>query len=75
MDAEIKVKAPYGCVIAEHFVSVGQEVAAGQDILMVDAMKMYNPVPTPEGGTVTWLETPGVCVEEGATIAIVARRS
>ena len=75
MPAVINVPAPYGCVVAEHFVSVGQEGEAGQDIVMIEAMKMYNPVATPEAGTVTWLETPGVCAEEGATIAIIARRS
>ncbi len=38
---------------AAPFVSVGSKVAAGDTILIVEAMKVMNPITAPTGGTVT----------------------
>ena len=38
---------------APHFVSVGQQVAAGQTVLMIEAMKTFNQIKAPKAGTVS----------------------
>ena len=36
-----------------NFVSVGDKVAAGQTLLIIEAMKTFNPIKAPKAGTVT----------------------
>ena len=38
---------------AQPFVSVGDKVQAGQTLVIVEAMKVMNPIPAPRAGTVT----------------------
>ncbi|MSP00816.1 MAG: acetyl-CoA carboxylase biotin carboxyl carrier protein [Acetobacteraceae bacterium] len=38
---------------AANFVSVGQQVAAGQILLLIEAMKTFNQIKAPKAGTVT----------------------
>jgi len=38
---------------ATPFVSVGDKVQAGQTLVIVEAMKVMNPIPAPRAGTVT----------------------
>ena len=38
---------------AAHFISVGDKVQAGQTLMIVEAMKVMNPIPAPRAGTVT----------------------
>jgi acetyl-CoA carboxylase biotin carboxyl carrier protein len=38
---------------AAHFVSVGQQVTAGQTLLLIEAMKTFNQIKAPKAGTVT----------------------
>jgi acetyl-CoA carboxylase biotin carboxyl carrier protein len=38
---------------AKEFVTVGQQVQAGDTLLIVEAMKVMNPITAPHGGTVT----------------------
>src|SRR5579875_981154 len=45
---------------AKRFVSAGEQVTAGQTLLIVEAMKTMNPVPAPKAGTVI-----KVLVEDG----------
>jgi acetyl-CoA carboxylase biotin carboxyl carrier protein len=35
------------------FVSIGDKVSAGQTLLIIEAMKTFNPIKTPKAGTVT----------------------
>jgi acetyl-CoA carboxylase biotin carboxyl carrier protein len=35
-----------------NFVSVGDKVAAGQTLLIIEAMKTFNPIKAPKAGTV-----------------------
>ncbi len=35
------------------FVSIGDKVAAGQTLLIIEAMKTFNPIKAPKAGTVT----------------------
>ena len=52
-----------GTVTAVH-VAVGDEVAAGQPVLVLEAMKMQHTVAAPTAGTVTEID-----VETGAQVA------
>ncbi|HYS77784.1 MAG TPA: acetyl-CoA carboxylase biotin carboxyl carrier protein subunit, partial [Candidatus Dormibacteraeota bacterium] len=50
----------------------GQEVTAGQGVVVVEAMKMENELPAPKGGRVTRIRVrPGDTVEAGAGLFTV----
>ncbi|MDQ1038479.1 acetyl-CoA/propionyl-CoA carboxylase biotin carboxyl carrier protein [Streptomyces sp. V3I8] len=54
-------------------VAVGDEVAAGQSLLVVEAMKMEHVIAAPHAGTVTELDvSPGTTVAMDQTLAVVA---
>ena len=56
-------------------VAVGDEVTAGQSLLVVEAMKMEHVVAAPHAGTVTELDvTPGTTVAMDQVLAVVAPR-
>ncbi|MEU0741820.1 biotin carboxylase N-terminal domain-containing protein [Streptomyces sp. NPDC006134] len=56
-------------------VAVGDEVAAGQSLLVVEAMKMEHVVCAPHAGTVTELDvTPGTTVAMDQVLAVIAPR-
>src|SRR5579871_1258580 len=48
---------------APTFVSVGARVEAGQTLLLIEAMKTFNPIVAPKSGTVT-----KILVESGDTV-------
>ncbi|MBN8848872.1 MULTISPECIES: acetyl-CoA carboxylase biotin carboxyl carrier protein [unclassified Sphingomonas] len=48
---------------AAHFVSIGKQVKAGDTLLIVEAMKVMNPIVAPAGGTVK-----AVLVENGQPV-------
>jgi len=48
---------------ADPFVRVGQKVSAGDTVLIVEAMKVMNPITAPDAGTVT-----AILVEDGQPI-------
>lgn len=53
-------------------VSVGQQVAEGETLVILESMKMEIPVEAPAGGTVTALNVQeGGVVQEGDVIAVV----
>ncbi len=45
------------------FVSVGQQVTAGQTLLLIEAMKTFNQIKAPKAGTVT-----AILVQNGAPV-------
>ncbi len=52
--------------------TVGQAVAQGQTVLLIEAMKTFNQIKAPRAGTVTRvLVTPGAPVEYGEPLLIV----
>jgi len=54
------------------FVSVGQTVAAGQTLLLIEAMKTFNQIRAPKAGTVTRiLVSSGAPVEYGEALLIL----
>jgi acetyl-CoA carboxylase biotin carboxyl carrier protein len=48
---------------AAPFVTIGQQVAAGQTLLLIEAMKTFNQIKAPKAGTVT-----AVLVQSGAPV-------
>ena len=57
---------------ADPFVKVGDTVAAGQTLLIVEAMKTMNQIPSPRAGTVTQiLVEDGQPVEYGEPLVII----
>ncbi|GAA0647151.1 acetyl-CoA carboxylase biotin carboxylase subunit [Streptomyces thermocarboxydovorans] len=54
-------------------VAVGDQVAAGQSLLVVEAMKMEHVISAPHAGTVTELDvTPGTTVAMDQVLAVIA---
>jgi len=57
---------------AAAFISVGQQVAEGDTLLIVEAMKTMNHIPAPKSGTVKRiLVEDGAAVEFGSPLAII----
>lgn len=48
----VDVKAPMPGKILEVLVNVGDQVAEDDELIMLEAMKMENPIYAPAGGTV-----------------------
>jgi len=58
---------------AAAFVKVGDRIAKGQTILIIEAMKVMNPIPAPHAGTVTEiLVQDGQPVEFGEPLMVIA---
>lgn len=57
---------------ADVFVTAGQAVKEGQTLMLIEAMKTFNPVKAPRSGTlVSLLVSDGSAVEYGETLAII----
>jgi len=70
---EIKIVTEVAGRICSTPVQVGGTVADGDDVVVVEAMKMEIPVPSPASGTITSLLVKlDDVVAEGQAIAIVA---
>jgi propionyl-CoA carboxylase alpha chain len=60
-----------GAVVAVH-VAAGDQVSAGQQLLVLEAMKMQHPVVAPASGVVRYLEVaPGQQVDAGTVLAVI----
>ena len=67
------IKAPMPGNINAVKVTVGQAVKKGDNLLILEAMKMENPIPAPKDGTITSiLVDKGATVESGAVLATIA---
>jgi acetyl-CoA carboxylase biotin carboxyl carrier protein len=57
---------------AAPFITIGQSVAAGQTLLLIEAMKTFNQIKAPQSGIVTRiLISPGSPVEYGEPLLII----
>ena len=63
--------APIPGKIVRVLVAAGQEVKAGQGLLVIEAMKMQNEIRSPKSGTVEKLAREGQTVNAGEVLAIV----
>jgi biotin carboxyl carrier protein len=63
--------APMPGKIVRVLVEAGQQVNAGQGLLVIEAMKMQNEIRSPKSGTVEKLAREGQTVNAGEVLAIV----
>lgn len=69
----VKVNAPMPGTVVQVLVHEGDEVAAGQAILIVEAMKMQNEINAPAAGKVQKLTVkPGMAVEARQPLCVIA---
>ena len=72
VDAAGAVKAPMPGLIIRYEVEVGQQVKAGDTVVILEAMKMESALPTPTDGTVKELRfKPGDRVAKDDVLAII----
>jgi biotin carboxyl carrier protein len=70
---EIAIKAPMPGLIAAVTVTEGQEVAAGQTVVILESMKMQNELRTTRGGIVQRIQVqPGQSVEQNKVLVTIA---
>jgi biotin carboxyl carrier protein len=68
----LTVVAPMPGKIVRLLVAVGDTVAAGQGLLVIEAMKMQNEVKSPKAGVVVALEArEGATAAAGETLAVI----
>jgi biotin carboxyl carrier protein len=72
LDGEQRITAPMPGRIVRVLVKAGDEVAARQGLVVVEAMKMENELTSPKGGRVREVSvTEGMSVESGRLLVIV----
>lgn len=70
--ARAQIVAPMPGKIVRVLVEAGQQVEAGQGVVVVEAMKMQNEMKSPKDGTVAELRAePGATVNAGDVLAII----
>ena len=73
-EGETLVTAPMPGMLVSLAVEVGEQVSAGQPLLVLEAMKMQNTIPCPADGTVTSLPVAaGTQVTRDQVLAVVRR--
>ncbi len=71
-DGEQTITAPMPGRVVRVLAAEGDEVAAGQAVVVVEAMKMENELRSPKSGRVTRVAvTPGMSVEGGRVLIVV----
>ena len=66
------LSAPMPGLVLRHLVREGQAVKEGEQVLVMEAMKMENSLPSPIAGTIRSLPVgAGTKVEKGVTLAII----
>ncbi len=70
---EDKLKAPMNGTVVTHLAEVGDQVSAGQGLLVMEAMKMEYTIEAPFDGTVSeFYFKPGELVSDGSLLLDVA---
>ena len=71
-EGETSVTAPMPGMLVSIAVEVGDQVSAGQPLLVLEAMKMQNTIPSPADGTVISLPVaPGTQVTRDQVLAVI----
>jgi len=69
----LEVKAIIPGKVATVFVAPGDEVAAGQHLLVVEAMKMQNELRAPRDGTISCVNVvPGMNIDVGDVLVVIS---
>jgi biotin carboxyl carrier protein len=72
LEGRQRLVAPMPGKIVRVLAVAGQQVSAGQGLLVIEAMKMQNEIRSPKSGTVEKLVGEGQTVNAGEVLAIVA---
>ena len=71
-EGRAQVVAPMPGKVVRVLVEAGQQVEAGQGVVVVEAMKMQNELKSPKSGTVAELRAePGATVNAGDVLAVI----
>jgi pyruvate carboxylase subunit B len=71
---EIAVPVPMPGTVIRYEVSVGDQVKAGDVVMMLEAMKMENAIPAPADGVVKAVNFgPGASVKKGEVLAVISK--
>ena len=66
------IESPMPGIVVRYDVEVGQQVEAGDAVVVLEAMKMENSLPSPMAGSVKALScSPGTTVAKGEVLAII----
>ena len=69
---EATVAAPMPGLVSRYPVEVGQQVEAGDSVVVIESMKMENSLPSPVAGTISELPSnPGATVAKGDVLAVI----
>jgi biotin carboxyl carrier protein len=71
LEGRQQLLAPMPGKIVRVLAAAGQQVTAGQGLLVIEAMKMQNEIRSPKSGTVQQLAREGQTVNAGEILAIV----
>jgi biotin carboxyl carrier protein len=71
LEGRQQLVAPMPGKIVRVLVAAGQEVTAGEGLLVIEAMKMQNEIRSPKSGTVEKVAREGQTVNAGEVLAIV----
>jgi biotin carboxyl carrier protein len=71
LEGRQQLVAPMPGKIVRVLASVGQQVSAGEGLLVIEAMKMQNEIRAPRSGTVEKLAREGQTVNAGEVLAVV----
>jgi len=72
LEGRQQLVAPMPGKIVRVLATPGEQVTAGQGLLVIEAMKMQNEIRSPKSGTVEKLATEGQTVNAGEVLAIVS---
>jgi biotin carboxyl carrier protein len=72
LEGRQQLVAPMPGKIVRVLVAAGQQVSAGQGLLVIEAMKMQNEIRSPKSGTVEKVAREGQTVNAGEVLAIVS---
>jgi biotin carboxyl carrier protein len=72
LEGRQRLVAPMPGKIVRVLAAAGQQVSAGQGLLVIEAMKMQNEIRSPKSGTVEKLAAEGQTVNAGEVLAIVS---
>jgi biotin carboxyl carrier protein len=72
LEGRQRLVAPMPGKIVRVLAAAGQQVSAGQGLLVIEAMKMQNEIRSPKSGTVERLAAEGQTVNAGEVLAIVS---
>ena len=69
---EATVAAPMPGLVSRYPVEVGQQVKAGDSVVVIESMKMENSLPSPVAGTISELPSnPGATVAKGDVLVVI----